>query len=78
VIVTFRLFFHMGSVECVTFQVPESQSREGGSAAVFLFDEDSFGARSTMGARLLGAASAMRAAKDDYEREKEERGKGPQ
>lgn len=27
---TFRDFFHMGKVECVTFQVPESHEREGG------------------------------------------------
>jgi hypothetical protein len=27
---TLRDFFHIGKVECVTFQVPESQDREGG------------------------------------------------
>jgi hypothetical protein len=36
---TLRAFFHMGSVECVTCQVPRSQGRGGGVNTVVALEE---------------------------------------
>jgi len=35
---TLRAFFHIGSVECVTCQVPRSQGRGGGMNAVIALE----------------------------------------
>lgn len=59
VITTFRDFFHIGSVECVTFQRPASQLRGGGVRVVVLDgvdgEEEEVGWRSVM----VGAAGAF-------------------